>query len=179
MEEANFLLPKRSDFEACKPNSFSYKQGNRKFGRPEPRDPFVSDQPSSRGDDETFSPPHSTPSLIIFSNRRCHLLRLNEKNMDASFWHWSVRVSWTVAALILLYLARLNYVLNGVPNTVRKLSGSRWTTEELRKISTELSENPIDYKEHIPPKLDRRYIVTGGSGRIPNTHGEKPMASVI
>ncbi|KAK5625744.1 hypothetical protein RRF57_001460 [Xylaria bambusicola] len=69
-------------------------------------------------------------------------------------------------ALVLAYLVRVNQQLSGTPEEVRRLSGSRWTPELLRKTYERLQQHPIDYTHKLPPKLDRRYIVTGGSGLV-------------
>ncbi|KAI1137700.1 NAD(P)-binding protein [Hypoxylon sp. FL0543] len=79
---------------------------------------------------------------------------------------WSVTALWTLLAGLLLYFFRLNQLLSGTPDEVRKLSGSRWTPNQLRETYTRLQEKPIDYTEKLPPKLERRYIVTGGSGLV-------------
>lgn len=71
-----------------------------------------------------------------------------------------------LAALValFLYLLRVNQLLSGTPDEVRKLSGSRWTQDKLKKTYERLEESPIDYTDKLPPKLERRYVVTGGSG---------------
>jgi hypothetical protein len=66
--------------------------------------------------------------------------------------------------LLLIYLARINYILNGVPREMSSVSPYRWTAEQLRKIYSELEQRPIDYRHKLPPRLHRRYIVTGGNG---------------
>ncbi|KAI0382459.1 NAD(P)-binding protein [Hypomontagnella monticulosa] len=73
-----------------------------------------------------------------------------------------------LAALValILYLLRVNQLLSGTPDEVRKLSGSRWTPDELKKTYKRLEENPIDYTDKLLPKLERRYVVTGGSGLV-------------
>ncbi|KAK0718964.1 hypothetical protein B0T21DRAFT_295389 [Apiosordaria backusii] len=77
------------------------------------------------------------------------------------------------AALLLLltytYLVRLNIILQSTPEAIQKVSPKRWTKEELRQTYQRLEKNPItlkDYADRIPPKLDRRYIITGGSGLV-------------
>ncbi|KAK1758173.1 hypothetical protein QBC47DRAFT_133782 [Echria macrotheca] len=73
------------------------------------------------------------------------------------------------AALCFVYLVRLNQLLSGTPAEIRALSPSPWTTELLLKTYRRLEANPIttkSYAHRIPPKLARRYIVTGGSGLV-------------
>ncbi|KAI0126453.1 hypothetical protein BJ170DRAFT_628799 [Xylariales sp. AK1849] len=71
-----------------------------------------------------------------------------------------------LGALAFVYLAYLNHLLKGIPSEVRKLSGQHWETEQLRRTYDELDKQPIDYGAHLPPRLDRRYIVTGGNGLV-------------
>lgn len=74
------------------------------------------------------------------------------------------------ASLLLLtytYLSRLSSILKSTPEAVLKVSPKRWTKEELRQAYQRLEKNLIttkSYADRIPPKLDRRYIITGGSG---------------
>jgi hypothetical protein len=73
-----------------------------------------------------------------------------------------------IAALVIVYLARLNQVLSGTPEDVGKLSPIRWSAPLLRETYRRLEADPIttnSYAQRIPPKLERRYIVTGGSGK--------------
>ncbi|KAI1759157.1 NAD(P)-binding protein [Hypoxylon sp. FL1150] len=79
---------------------------------------------------------------------------------------WALTALWTVLAGLTLYLYRVNQLLNGTPDEVRKLAGSRWTPDQLRETYRKLQEKPIDYTDKLPPKLDRRYVVTGGSGLV-------------
>ncbi|KAI1112852.1 hypothetical protein F5Y14DRAFT_462970 [Nemania sp. NC0429] len=72
------------------------------------------------------------------------------------------------AALIitLAYLVRVNYQLSGTPKEVRRLAGSRWTPDILKGTYKRLEQHPIDYTHKLPPRLHRRYVVTGGSGLV-------------
>ena len=84
------------------------------------------------------------------------------------------RPAWYYAAIaavffLLVYLVQLNRLLTMTPDDVRKLSPKRWTREKLVETYKRLEENPIttqSYAARIPPKLERRYIVTGGSGEF-------------
>ncbi|KAK7757438.1 hypothetical protein SLS62_000453 [Diatrype stigma] len=62
--------------------------------------------------------------------------------------------------------ARIDQLLRHTPDEVKKLSASRWTAKKLKEAYEALKENPIDYKDKLPPKLNRRYVVTGGSGLV-------------
>lgn len=74
----------------------------------------------------------------------------------------------TVAfVLVLLYLVRLNQLLLGTPDEIKTLTPTKWTKDLLRETYRRLEADPIttsSYAKRIPPKLQRRYIVTGGSG---------------
>jgi hypothetical protein len=82
----------------------------------------------------------------------------------ASLSGWLDTAVYTICVVVVLYLIRLNLLLKGVPSEVQKLSASPWTKELLKRTYKELSECPMDYTHQLPPKLQRRYIVTGGSG---------------
>ncbi|KAB5546959.1 hypothetical protein GE09DRAFT_1174829 [Coniochaeta sp. 2T2.1] len=72
-------------------------------------------------------------------------------------------------AFLLLYLFQINRLLSGTPEEVRRLSPTRWTEETLIETYKNLEKSPITtetYAGQLPPKLDRRYIVTGGSGLV-------------
>ncbi|KAI0595925.1 hypothetical protein F4775DRAFT_604250 [Biscogniauxia sp. FL1348] len=71
-----------------------------------------------------------------------------------------------IALILLAYLVRVNQLLSQTPDEVRKLSGPRWTPEQLRETYKRLQKNPVNYKDKLPPRLHRRYIVTGGSGLV-------------
>ena len=80
-------------------------------------------------------------------------------------------LSTAIAALVLLlaYLARLNQLLLGVPDEIKKLTPTRWTKDLVVETYRRLEAQPIttsSYAKRIPPRLERRYIVTGGSGEF-------------
>jgi hypothetical protein len=68
---------------------------------------------------------------------------------------------------LILYLRRINRLLNETPHQVGQLRGEPWTPELLRQTYETLEKSPINFGGLLPPKLDRRYIVTGGNGRSP------------
>lgn len=79
-------------------------------------------------------------------------------------------IAYMVIALPVIYLFQLNRLLSRTPEEVRKLSPTRWTKELLQETYAKLSQKPISiatYADQLPPKLERRYIVTGGSGTWP------------
>ncbi len=71
---------------------------------------------------------------------------------------------------MLAYLLRVNQQLSRTPEDVRRLAGPRWTPDLLQKTYERLRQHPIDYTHNLPPRLDRRYIVTGGSGEFSSYH---------
>ena len=68
--------------------------------------------------------------------------------------------------LLLLYLVHVNHGFSQVPEEVPKLSAPEWTDEEIRVTYKRVCENPIDFAAHLPPALERRYVVVGGSGLV-------------
>ncbi|KAH8770806.1 hypothetical protein F5883DRAFT_50936 [Diaporthe sp. PMI_573] len=71
--------------------------------------------------------------------------------------------------LSLVYLINLNRLLSITPDQVKKLAGDRWTDEQVKKTYERLRQDQIttaSYASQLPPKLNRRYIVTGGSGLV-------------
>lgn len=71
--------------------------------------------------------------------------------------------------LALLYLINLNRLLSITPDEVKKLAGDRWTDDQVKKTYERLRHNQIttaSYASQLPPKLNRRYVVTGGSGLV-------------
>lgn len=77
---------------------------------------------------------------------------------------WLRPVACALFALGGLYLFRINRLLKSTPDEIRKLTGPRWVPEQLRAIYDKLDNEPIQYNDQLPLKLDRRYIVTGGNG---------------
>lgn len=53
-----------------------------------------------------------------------------------------------------------------VPDEVLKLSPHRFTDQEIRDTYKKVTEKPLDWTPHLPPKLERRYVVVGGSGLV-------------
>ncbi len=77
----------------------------------------------------------------------------------------------SVLALLLLfaYLVHVNHLLSHTPADTLRLSPRRWTRDQVRDAYERLRRAPIDadsYASRLPPRLDRRYIVTGGSGEL-------------
>ncbi|KAI0904451.1 hypothetical protein F4824DRAFT_52415 [Ustulina deusta] len=79
---------------------------------------------------------------------------------------WVLCTLVSVTLVMLAYLLRVNQQLSRTPEDVRRLAGPRWTPDLLQKTYERLRQHPIDYTHNLPPRLDRRYIVTGGSGLV-------------
>ncbi|KAF4470721.1 cholesterol dehydrogenase [Fusarium albosuccineum] len=84
--------------------------------------------------------------------------------MTYSLISWLVLTALPIAAV--LYLIRLNRLLQGTPCEARKLLGPAWTSELLDDTYKRIFKSPIDYTNRLPPRLERRYIVTGGNGLV-------------
>lgn len=65
----------------------------------------------------------------------------------------------------ILYLSRINHILKQTPNEIKQLTSKPWNPALLSEIYERLDHYPLDLYKGLPPKLDRRYIVTGGNDR--------------
>lgn len=70
-------------------------------------------------------------------------------------------------ALLVVYLIHANLALKSVPELARKAVPRRWTKEEIRETFERVKKKPTDFTRLLPPRLDRRYVVVGGSGELP------------
>jgi hypothetical protein len=68
-------------------------------------------------------------------------------------------------SFVSFYLWHLNRAMLGVPDEVQKISPHRWTPDDIKAAYAKIVKDPIDDTVHLPPKLERRYIVVGGSGK--------------
>ncbi|KAI0012177.1 NAD(P)-binding protein [Xylariaceae sp. FL0662B] len=78
-------------------------------------------------------------------------------------------VSAAVVALItigIVWVWKLNTALKTTPPEVLAVSPHRWTEQEMKDTYQRVKANPIDWTKHLPPRLDRRYVVTGGCGGV-------------
>ena len=71
-----------------------------------------------------------------------------------------------ILILLAFYLRHVNNGMKTVPHEALKLSPHRWTDEEIRRTYKQISEKPLDWTPHLPPRLERRYVVVGGSGLV-------------
>jgi hypothetical protein len=76
---------------------------------------------------------------------------------------------WVVGAIIavlaLAWLVRINVAMLTVPEGAREASPRRWTKQELHDTYERVKQKPLDFVKLLPPRLDRRYVVVGGSGK--------------
>ncbi|ETS73489.1 hypothetical protein PFICI_14435 [Pestalotiopsis fici W106-1] len=75
-------------------------------------------------------------------------------------------VIYMLAGFVFLYLLRINQLLKGTPDEIRKLAGSPWTADLLKETGARLCQKPIDYTGQLPARQERRYVVTGGNGLV-------------
>ncbi|PSR84425.1 hypothetical protein BD289DRAFT_368568 [Coniella lustricola] len=81
----------------------------------------------------------------------------------------AVAVFHLLSLFLIIYLVNLNRLLNSTPPEVQKLVPRRWTQAEIKNTYNRLCKDPIttaSYKAELPPRLQRRYVVTGGSGLL-------------
>lgn len=64
------------------------------------------------------------------------------------------------------YLWRLNKVMTQAPPEAVHASPYRWSDHEIKETYNRLKVKPVDWTKHLPPKANRRYVVTGGSGGV-------------
>ena len=69
-----------------------------------------------------------------------------------------------IAAVIVFYVYRVNSAFAALPPEAARASPRRWTKDELRQTYERLKRKPIDFSKEVPPYLERRYVVVGGSG---------------
>ncbi|CAH0003132.1 unnamed protein product [Clonostachys byssicola] len=75
-------------------------------------------------------------------------------------------IAGALFSCLLLYSIRINLMFLETPARFRMLAGSRWDRKLLSQTYKELAKNPINYTDQLPPRLNRRYIVTGGAGLV-------------
>lgn len=86
---------------------------------------------------------------------------------DYTLLDWLTICAYVVVGLLLAYLGRINYLLKGTPEEVRKFTDSAWQPAQLKEVYERVRAHPVDYTANFPPKQNRRYVVTGGSGMTP------------
>lgn len=67
-------------------------------------------------------------------------------------------------AAVVAYLWQCERAISTTHPEAAKLAGKRFTQEQIQEAYKNAQTDPIDVRKFLPPKLGRRYIVTGGSG---------------
>lgn len=78
----------------------------------------------------------------------------------------AVAVATAMVSLLLFYLYRLNQAMQNIPEQAWAWRGQPWTETEIQETYERISSQPIDFARALPPRLDRRYVVCGGSGLV-------------
>lgn len=65
-----------------------------------------------------------------------------------------------------LWLYRVNKAMQAVPEEAAKAFPGHWTSQQIRETYERLKKTPSDFVKHLPPKLDRKYVVVGGAGKM-------------
>lgn len=93
-------------------------------------------------------------------------------------------LSWSALAVTALvfsipyYFYHINRAFLKVPEEVAKLAGEPWTDETIRAAYKKYSTETSDFKQYLPPKQNRLYVVFGGSGECPAQGREGYNASL-
>ncbi|KAI1456619.1 NAD(P)-binding protein [Annulohypoxylon moriforme] len=89
--------------------------------------------------------------------------------MDATIKQILLTTVATALALGIAWVWKLNTALKETPAEVLAESPHRWTEKEIKETYQRIQANPINWVKHLPPKLNRRYVITGGSGGVGGT----------
>ena len=84
---------------------------------------------------------------------------------DFTLLDWLAIFTYLAVGLLFAYLVRINALLKGTPEEVRMLADSPWKPTQLKETYERLRMSPVDYTANLPPRQNRRYVVTGGSGK--------------
>ncbi len=69
-----------------------------------------------------------------------------------------------IVLIALVWLYRINSAMQAVPEQAAKASPHRWTPQQIQETYERVKKTPVDFTKHLPPRLDRRYVVFGGAG---------------
>lgn len=78
----------------------------------------------------------------------------------------AVAVAAAVFSLLAFYLYRLNRVMEKIPEEARAWYSKPWTETEIQETYDRISRQPINFAKALPQKMERRYVVCGGSGLV-------------
>ncbi|KAK2022477.1 3-beta hydroxysteroid dehydrogenase/isomerase [Colletotrichum zoysiae] len=79
---------------------------------------------------------------------------------------WTARIALGLVTTLLVYLWKINRAMSTIYPKAQRISPDRWTPEKVKRTFERIEKQPIDWTPYLPPKLDRRYIVVGGSGLV-------------
>lgn len=78
---------------------------------------------------------------------------------------WPVTTIFTCVIIYTTWwLYRLNRNLTSLPPEARRLAEEPWTEESIRTAWAKFEKQDHDFTKNLPPKQNRRYVVSGGSG---------------
>ena len=75
-----------------------------------------------------------------------------------------------IAMAVLVWLYRIDQAMKAVPKETAQAAPHRWTTQEIQETYDRMKKKPSDFAKHLPPRLDRRYVVFGGAGMLHGLH---------
>lgn len=114
------------------------------------------------------TPNISAQSCFVHSCTRLHISAMIDV-LAAHHHGLAASVLASVVLVVLSCLIKLNIQLGTTEPHFKKLVPEPWNRKQIRETYDRLVQNPIttaSYASQLPPKLDRRYIVTGGSGLL-------------
>ncbi|KAF0326330.1 3-beta hydroxysteroid dehydrogenase isomerase family [Colletotrichum asianum] len=79
---------------------------------------------------------------------------------------WTAKLVFGLVAAAVLYLWRINWAMSNTPPEAQRVSPDRWTPDRVKRVFERMEKQPIDWTPHLPPKLDRRYVIVGGAGLV-------------
>ncbi|KAK8126980.1 uncharacterized protein PG998_002739 [Apiospora kogelbergensis] len=103
---------------------------------------------------------------------------------DYTLFDWLTVSAYLAVGLLFAYLVRINSLLKGTPEEIRKLADSPWQPAHLKETYERLRACPVDYTANLPPKQDRRYVSSEASSccsswraaPLPRTSGSSTSA---
>lgn len=81
-----------------------------------------------------------------------------------------ILLSLLVLLGVVVFIVRLNKIMTRTPELSPGISIYRaeaLTREYVRRVDAKIKAEGIDFRKNHPPRLNRRYIVVGGSGWPP------------
>lgn len=90
-------------------------------------------------------------------------------------------LAWAVLLVLgaVVFVMRLNQAMQRTPPEGLKHMAKLLTRESIRSINAKVKSQGVDFRKNRPPRLNRRYIIVGGSGWIPFVSFEVPLADFV